>query len=265
MRKPVVVLLAATVLLVGCSRNDSTDRSSSATTTTKSGVPGAEAGPGTPGGVDAGPEPTASEPEGAGATQGSQSSPQSTAAPRAAGSCSDGQKCIETKEGNRQVSVAEAKEWWPYPPILLPATSLSTGSHEHALLATSQAGGTKGDPKQEIGQLYLLRYPQGYQVKPEAYYEMMAAGGLSFRMSTYPKSQPLQSRPTMNAENFVEVRGERAGLEDSRKSQGGENFRMIYWFKEHPDGTQVMYLIGSDPTVYTVDEVIAWANSLKEN
>jgi len=141
---------------------------------------------------------------------------------------------------------------------------MSTPTHEHALLAISQSGGRKGSPTTEIAQLYLLRYPSGYEVKPNDYYKMLAAGGLSVRLSSYPRSQDPTARPTMNTETFVEVRGRRAGLEESLKPHSNENIRMIYWFDEHPDGTQVMTLIGSDPTVYTTEQVVAWANSLSE-
>jgi len=65
-------------------------------------------------------------------------------------------------------------------------------------------------------------------------------------------------------DGFVEVRGRQAILAENRKPDSNVDIRRISWIEPQPQGRQVTFILWSDPTVYSVADVVAWANSLKE-
>jgi hypothetical protein len=93
------------------------------------------------------------------------------------------------------------------------------------------------------------------------FFEMLTNGALSLQHVAQAAGP---GAGLVDPDGFVEVRGRQAILSEGRKPRSNVDYRTISWIEPQPQGRQVTFILWSDPTVYSVADVVAWANLLKE-
>lgn len=179
--------------------------------------------------------------------------------------CADGQRCLAPFRGLEQISVAEARDWWPFEPVLMPAGPLSTAEYEYGIAAWTHGGvGRQGDPRSTNASLYLYRYPAGRDFDMRRFFRMLADGALVLDLAA-GAAGPTAGKE--QADGVVKIRGREAFYFESYGADspdGKIDIRQIWWVDLQPSGRQVQAVLWSDPTAHSIGEVVAWADSLRD-
>lgn len=178
-------------------------------------------------------------------------------------------------EGNEKVTWEQLTAWWPYRPLLRfdPQKPPKPGGSE-TFWVSSKKGGLKGDPRKEFTTASVF-----FEVPPNTtdrvdYFGVLDTGGVILTARFYPPSVPFDKANIGG--KLIVIRGFPARMTELRKdlppeeenewrSNATDNVRFIQWQQDGPNKNGVIdWLIVTDPTIFTEQQAIDLANSLRD-
>jgi hypothetical protein len=159
---------------------------------------------------------------------------------------------------------AEVSAWWPYRPLLRSADE-PQGSEE-VVLAFSETGGRRGDPKAEVANVYVVYQLPGHTVNSDGYFGITDSGGLIIQIGFVPPAfaSSVVDVGHNEQQRAIVVRGRPATIATYTRERTNVDWRFVVWREAQESGGVVRWQVGGSPRYYSEESLIAFVNNLVE-